>query len=106
LNDQVYYKGELPSKNTGPVTLRLSGIPRGVYLLQVYRTGYRVNDPYTTYLDLGAPSQLTRRQVEAIKALNSGAPSRSQIIRISDGRFSETFPMRENDVYLVVLKKL
>jgi xylan 1,4-beta-xylosidase len=106
LNDQVYYKGELPSKNTGPVTVRLSGIPRGVYLLQVYRTGYRVNDPYTTYLDLGAPSQLTGRQVEAIKALNSGAPSRTQIIQISDGRFTETFPMRENDVYLVALKKL
>lgn len=29
---------------------------------------------------------------------NCGAASRSQITRISDGRFSETFPMRENDV--------
>jgi hypothetical protein len=29
---------------------------------------------------------------------NCGAAMRSQIIRISDGRFTQTFPMPDNDV--------
>jgi xylan 1,4-beta-xylosidase len=106
VNDQVYYKGDLPSKEKGAVRLSLSGVAAGTYLVEVYSTGYRVNDAYSTYLDFGAPRQLTRPQAEAIKAINGGAPSESRIVRISDGSFTRSFPMRENDVYLVVLKQL
>src|SRR5450756_2673029 len=44
------------------------------YWLQVYQTGYRVNDAYTMYLDMGAPDQLTRAQTEALRQGASGAP--------------------------------
>jgi len=38
-----------------------------IYELSVYKTGYRVNDPYSTYLDLGSPNQLAKQQVQTIK---------------------------------------
>jgi len=57
VNDQVFYKREQPAKPAGAASLRVGNLPAGTYSLQVYQTGYRVNDAYTTYLDLGAPDQ-------------------------------------------------
>lgn len=105
LNDQAYYKRELPSKEKGTARFEVTGLAPGTYLLQVYRTGYRINDAYTAYLDVGAPAQLTLAQVEAIQAVAAGAPSESQQVHVGDGRFSRTFPVRENDVYQLLLKK-
>jgi xylan 1,4-beta-xylosidase len=42
--------------------------------MTTYKVGYRVNDAYDTYRDLGAPAQLTKAQVAKIKSKNSGAP--------------------------------
>jgi xylan 1,4-beta-xylosidase len=106
MNDQVFFKRDLPSKDKGKVKLEFSGIPAGKYLLQVMKTGYRVNDAYTTYLDMGSPDQLTLSQEEGIKRMNDGSPILQEIVRIQDGRFSKEFGMRENDVVLAVLKKL
>jgi xylan 1,4-beta-xylosidase len=105
-NDQVFYKSELRAKAKGKVRLEIGGVPEGAYLMRVFRTGYRVNDAYTTYLDAGSPSQLSRRQVEAIKQANDGAPSWGERVKITGGRFAREFEIRENDVYLVTLAKL
>ena len=105
-NDQVFYKGELRPQPKGKVRLEIGGVPEGAYLMRVFRTGYRMNDAYTTYLDAGSPSQLSRRQVDAIKQANDGAPSWSEVVKIAGGRFEREYEIRENDVYLVTLAKL
>ncbi|MGO9094176.1 MAG: GH39 family glycosyl hydrolase [Bryobacteraceae bacterium] len=105
-NDQVFYKGELRPKPKGKVRLEIAGVSDGAYLMRVFRTGYRMNDAYTTYLDAGSPSQLTRRQVEAIKQANDGSPSWSEVVKITGSRFEREYEIRENDVYLVTLAKL
>jgi len=69
-------------------------------------TRRRVNDAYTTYLDAGSPSQLSRRQVETIKQADGGAPSWSEVVKIAGGRFARDYEIRENDVFLVTLAKL
>jgi xylan 1,4-beta-xylosidase len=106
VNDQVFYKGELPAKPKGKARLQIAGISEGVYLLQVFRTGYRANDAYTTYLAAGAPSQLSTHQVDAIQRANDGSPSLTEVIKIDGGRFAREFDVRENDVFLVTLTKL
>jgi xylan 1,4-beta-xylosidase len=106
VNDQVFYKGDLPAKPKGSVRLEIAGVPEGTYLLQLFRTGYRVNDAYTTYLALGSPSQLSVPQVEAIKRANDGSPSPTEIVKLSGGPFSREFEVRENDVFLLTLTKL
>jgi xylan 1,4-beta-xylosidase len=105
--NQVYYKRDLPSLPKNKVTLNLTNLPRGKYGLEIYKLGYRANDAYATYMDLGSPAQLTRAQVEKIKSENSGAPITKSIIKVGpDGKVQRRFDLRENDVFLFVLKKL
>jgi xylan 1,4-beta-xylosidase len=105
-NDQVFYKKEQPSKPLGKASLRIDNLPAGTYSLETYQTGYRVNDAYTAYLDLGAPDQLTREQAQMLRQTASGAPAKQLLVKHPGGAFVEDFPLRENDVFLVTLQKL
>jgi xylan 1,4-beta-xylosidase len=107
LSDQVYFKRDLPSNQKGKVIINFRNLSAGKYEMYVYQTGYKVNDAYTTYLEIGAPSQLTREQVQTIKQKTSGAAIIQKTIVISAGKtFSETLDLRENDVFLVTINRL
>jgi xylan 1,4-beta-xylosidase len=47
----------------------------GKYELDIYQIGYKQNDAFTAYVDMGSPKQLTRSQVNALKAISTGAPT-------------------------------
>jgi len=103
--NQVFYKRDLPANTTNQVTLSLSHLRKGKYTVETYKIGYRVNDAYATYRDLGAPAQLTKAQVAKIKSENSGAPSDVRVVKIgSDGKYEQPIDLRENEVALVSLK--
>ncbi len=107
VNNQDYYIRNLPSKLKGKVKINISEIPSGMYNLEVYQVGYRVNDPYTTYFDMGRPNQLTREQVQEIKKLNNGSPIYTERIEVKNGTpFQKELTIRENDVFLITLHKL
>jgi xylan 1,4-beta-xylosidase len=107
VNNQVYYIRDLPSKDKGKLKISVSGVPEGNYSLKIYKVGYRCNDAYTTYYDLGRPNQLSKNQVEQIKKLNEGSPVFSEIVKIGQGdTFSKELDIRENDVFLLNLIKL
>ncbi|HUK81700.1 MAG TPA: glycoside hydrolase [Verrucomicrobiae bacterium] len=103
--NQVLYKRDLPAQPKGKVTLRLSHLRPGKYTLEAYKVGYRANDAYATYRDLGAPAQLTKAQVAKIKSENSGAPVEVRSVKVGrDGKYAQQFDLRENDVVLITLK--
>ena len=103
--NQVFYKRDLPAEPKNKVALNLSHMRSGKYTMAIYKIGYRVNDAYATYRDLGAPAQLTKAQVAEIKSKNSGAPLETKTVKIGrDGKFEQQFDLRENDVVLVMLK--
>jgi xylan 1,4-beta-xylosidase len=106
MNDQVFYSREQPAKPAGAASLRVGNLPAGTYSLQVYQTGYRVGDPYTMYLDMGAPGQLTLAQEETLRQSASGAPVEQIVLKHPGGTFTKDFPLHENDVVLVLLRKL
>jgi xylan 1,4-beta-xylosidase len=107
VNNQDYYIRNLPSKLKGKVKINISEIPSGMYNLEVYQVGYRVNDPYTTYFDMGRPNQLTIEQVQEIKKLNNGSPIYTESIEVKNGTpFQKELTIRENDVFLITLHKL
>jgi len=55
---------------------------------------------------MGSPRQLSRAQVQKLKAEASGAPAQEKSIRVSaSGEFSTELPLRENDVYLLELSR-
>jgi len=104
-NDQTYYRQNLPPHDKGKVRIALSHLNDGLYVRQVYRIGYGINDAYSAYLTIGAPSQLTPAQVDLLKNKNNGAPTLQDTISVKDGTYSDELPIRTNDVYLVVLTK-
>jgi xylan 1,4-beta-xylosidase len=105
VHNQTFYKLDLPSAPKDKVTLDVSHLRKGKYALTTYKVGYRVNDAYATYRDLGAPTQLTKAQVAEIKTKNSGAPTDVRTVTIGrDGKFEQQFDVRENDVVLMTLE--
>jgi len=106
VNNQEYYVRDLPSKSKGKVKISISEIPAGNYNLEIYKVGYRVNDSYTTYFDMGRPSQLTKEQVKKIKELNDGSAISNEKIEIKTGLpFIKEMDVRENDVFLITMTK-
>ncbi len=99
VHNQKYYIQDLPSKSKGKLKINIEKVPEGNYALEIYKVGYRNNDAYATYLDIGKPSQLSKQQVEHIKRQNDGSPISREIITIKDERpFFKEIDFRENDV--------
>jgi len=106
VNNQQYYIRDLPASSKGKVKLEISNVPKGKYNLEIYKVGYKVNDPYSTYLSMGRPNQLTVQQVNTIKQLNNGSPISTETVIInSKGIFMKEISINENDVFLFNLVK-
>jgi xylan 1,4-beta-xylosidase len=104
INNQDFYNHDQPSSPKDKVTLNLAHLPKGAYTLVVFKVGYRANDAYTAYLDLGAPNQLTKAQVATLKAASTGAPESSTTVEVGeDGVFKREIVLRDNDLVLVTL---
>jgi xylan 1,4-beta-xylosidase len=104
--NKVYYRRDLPAKPAGRVDLSISGLAPGAYDLAVFRVGYRSNDVYTEYLDMGAPASLSREQVEELASRNGGAPSEVGLVTVDgSGAFKREFELSENDIFLVTLTR-
>ncbi len=107
VNDQVFYKRDLPAKAVAPVKVKLSYLQAGNYNLQIRKVGYRSNDAYATYFDMGSPAQLTKKQVDEIKIKNNGKPFLELRVSVTaSGTFEKELPMRQNDVYFVTLQRI
>ncbi|MGH7995940.1 MAG: GH39 family glycosyl hydrolase [Opitutaceae bacterium] len=106
-NDQQFYKREIPARQIRPAVLRIAHLPAGSYSLEIYRTGYQVNDVFTRYLEMGSPSQLTPTQVGILREQSDGDPESVETVQIEPGKpFVRNFSMRQNDVYFVKLRPL
>lgn len=106
VTDQEYYVQDHPAQARPAVELQLSGLAAGRYELTARRVGYRSNDVQAAWRDLGSPAQLTRAQVEALRHAASGAPELVEQVEVGpDGRCTRSFPLRENDVWLVELNQ-
>ena len=106
INNQSYYIRDLPSKSDGKVKIEIADVPTGKYKLEIYKVGYKVNDPYATYLSINKPNQLSRQQVNDIKQQNNGAPVSIEMVTIdSKNMYIKEIKINENDVFLLNLIK-
>ena len=102
VSDQDFFFKPYPAKEKSPVTITFSSMKPGQYRLTTWQIGYRQNDAYTRYLEMGQPSDLSRQEVAALKSLSSGKPVSEETVTLT-GTFSRRLPMRENSVYLLTL---
>ncbi len=105
--NQEYYRKDLPAKEVAPVRLRIQGLQPGKYELRAYKVGYRSNDAYTAYLDMGSPGQLSRDQVAKLRRAAGGEPFAEQTISVGTrGTFEREYPLRQNDVIQITLTRM
>lgn len=106
VSDQAAFRRIQPAGFAGVVKLRVTHLPPGTYRARYYRVGLEKNDAYTAYLKMGAPSQLTREEVQTLRDQSSGAPELEKESAVdASGIFADTVTMRTNDVWLLTLKQ-
>ena len=102
--NQLYFTRDLPPQGHDTVNLTLESMTPGSYLLTCRRVGYREGDVFDAYRDLGCPETLTRGQTAALERM-ARCREEHQIVTV-DGTFEYEFPLAENEVCLIELKKL
>ena len=104
VSNQEAFRKVQPAGAAAEVQLRLRNLKPGRYALELSRIGFEKNDAYTAYLQLGAPSQLTRAQEQQLRKAASGKPeSQSEITVDASGTLTSSLTLRTNDVWLVKL---
>jgi xylan 1,4-beta-xylosidase len=101
VSNRPYYTKVQPTKDVEPISLDLKGLKPGQYNVQIFRTGFKANDAYTAYLELGSPKTLTDQQVRDLNALTTDKPETRTLTIGKTGAASVAVPMRANDVVLV-----
>ncbi len=97
----MFFRRVIVPQDKPPVTLSLTSLPPGRYHLATYRIGY---EAYTTYLKMGAPSQLSSPQVRQLKDLAAGKPAEEKDVTVpASGKWEQQFPMRDNEVVFAKL---
>jgi xylan 1,4-beta-xylosidase len=107
LSDRPFYTRLVPSHPAAPVELKVTHlVPGAMYRLQVHRTGYKVNDADSAYIEMGAPKDLTPPQIAHLDYLTRDVAERNETIPArKDGTIEINIPMRSNDIVLVTLRR-
>jgi xylan 1,4-beta-xylosidase len=103
--NRPFFGAVQPTKNGTPLKLSLKGMKPGTYNVQVYRTGFKANDAYTAYIEMGKPKTLTSDQLAKLQALTVDKPETRTVKVAANGTANVQVPMRVNDVVLVKIAK-
>lgn len=109
--NQTFYTRDWPAPALARTQLQVQHLAPGQYTLNVFRVGYRHNDVYTAYVDLGKPHGLKGNpgllddaDYQKLNAASDGKPQTTTTVQVSqDGRYALQLPMNQNDVYFVTL---
>jgi xylan 1,4-beta-xylosidase len=79
--------------------------------MNVTRVGYRHNDVYSAYLDIGAPDGLPDKPcllpddiLAKLRASCTGTPETRKVAVGQNGALTLDLPLNENDVYLITVE--
>jgi xylan 1,4-beta-xylosidase len=106
-----FYTEDLKPSALPDASLVFSGLSPGHYSVSRIGTGYRRNDVYAAYLDLGKPesthAHLSKAVLDRLKAACAGSyEALPNIVVGKNGRAELRLPMRTNDVWFVELRKV
>jgi xylan 1,4-beta-xylosidase len=104
VSNRPFYTRLVPASAAPSARLAFKHLTAGAYRVQVRRTGFRANDAYSAYLEMGAPGSLSAGQLTKLDALTRDAPETDRRVTVdSGGEYTLEIPMRSNDVVLVIL---
>jgi len=100
-SNRSYFTQILPSQKTASLGITIKAARPGNYEVDIYRTGFKSNDAYTAYLELGSPKVLTESQLKLLQDMTADLPLLKGIQVTDDGVARFSLPMKENDIVLV-----
>ncbi|MFN3558063.1 MAG: GH39 family glycosyl hydrolase [Brevundimonas sp.] len=100
VSNRPYFRAVQPAPEAAPLRIEAGGLTPGRYRVEVRRVGFRSNDAYTAYLEMGRPETLTAAQVEQLQALTRDEPQVRLVTVGADGRARLDLPMKVYDVVL------
>jgi xylan 1,4-beta-xylosidase len=108
VSNRSFYTKLIPNHAAAPLQLQVTQLePNASYRLTVQRAGYRANDAYSAYIDMGMPDKLTDAQLEKMQSLTRDLPETDKLLRSGpQGAIEISVPMNSNDVVLVKLERL
>jgi xylan 1,4-beta-xylosidase len=107
ISNRSFFSRIVPALPASPADIRLNHLKPGSYRLKVHRTGFRANDAYSAYIDMGSPKSLTTAQLEQLKGLTRDLPETNRVVRVGkSGSYKFHLPMRSNDVVLLTLERV
>ena len=104
VSNRPYFGQVHPSPGAPPLALNFRGLEPGDYEVSIRRVGFRSNDAYTVWLEMGLPSELSENQLAQLYAATADEPQ-VQALRVGDdGRGVLSLPMHVHDVVLAELR--
>jgi xylan 1,4-beta-xylosidase len=103
VSNRSFFTKLVPNRPATPIDLQVTHlVPNEGYRLEVHRTGYRANDAYSAYIEMGSPKDLTAKQVANLNGLTRDLPETDKVVRSSaEGAIEYSIPMSSNDIVLV-----
>ena len=105
VSNRPFFRQVRPAAEGPALALTLEGLTPGRYEARIRRTGFRQNDAYTAYLEMGRPTALTADQLAELQALTADTPASQSLDVGADGKASLTLPMRDHDVVMIELDR-
>jgi len=107
VSNRPFYSRLVPATPAPSVEVTISHLKPGSYRLKVGRTGYRANDAYSAYIDMGAPKDLSPAQLDQLRNLTRDLPETDRTVTVQkSGSCEFSLAMHSNDVVLVTLERL
>jgi xylan 1,4-beta-xylosidase len=108
VSNHPFYTHVVENHAAAPIKLRVAHLKPGYsYSYRVFRTGFRANDAYSAYLEMGSPKALSAEQLETLQGLTRDVPEKSDVVSAGeDGSVEIEVPMRSNDIVLVKMEEV
>ncbi|MDF0545884.1 beta-xylosidase [Sphingobium sp. H39-3-25] len=104
VSNKPFYTRQVPATQSRTVVLHFEHVVKGDYRLEVRKTGYRLNDPLSLYIDMGMPAALDPTQLAKLQQATADKPEQDRVIRVGpDGTVAVQIAMRSNDIALATL---
>ena len=101
LSNRPFFRQVREPTAAGDLNIEIANLRPGSHQARLRRVGFRSNDAYTAWLEMGSPGSLDPAQLEQLQTLTRDEPDLVPILVGPDGRGRATLSIRTGDVVLL-----
>lgn len=101
ISNRPFFRQVREPAAAAPLQIEMRGLRPGVHAASIRRVGFKANDAYTAYLEMGAPAALSEEQLKTLQTLTLDQAETLMVTARADGTAQMEIPMRVHDVVMV-----